>query len=274
MAKYSMDQIRAWAERYKMLLSFSAVGKEFVINENTIRYHILKHKHELCIEPVVKRINKAFGLVDGMKRCSNPKCSIKPLSEFYFNKSRKKYKPECKSCEKERAHVHYAKNPARHKEKTAKWVQNNRELARQSCKRWYSKNKESVKARTAQNTREARKTPTGKLRSAIRGGVRRLFETANTIKTKKFANIGLKHLGCSVLEFKTYIESLWLSGMTWENYGYYGWHLDHTIPIAAIKDINDLEQIKKVCHYTNLRPLWAQDNLKKGAKIEENSNVD
>jgi hypothetical protein len=52
--------------------------------------------------------------------------------------------------------------------------------------------------------------------------------------------------------------------MSWDNYGFYGWHIDHVIPLSSAKTE---EEVYKLCHYTNLQPLWAEDNLKKGSKI-------
>jgi hypothetical protein len=74
-------------------------------------------------------------------------------------------------------------------------------------------------------------------------------------------------LGCSVEEFKTYIESLWLEGMTWENRGPFGWHIDHIDPCDYF-DLSDPQQQKKCFHYTNLQPLWWRDNLVKGKKVK------
>ena len=62
--------------------------------------------------------------------------------------------------------------------------------------------------------------------------------------------------------FAEYIKSKFTEGMTLENYG--EWHIDHIIPLATAQSIED---VKRLCHYTNLQPLWAQDNLRKGAKI-------
>jgi hypothetical protein len=53
--------------------------------------------------------------------------------------------------------------------------------------------------------------------------------------------------------------------MTWENHGVHGWHIDHIIPLSSAKD--DIELLKKLCHYTNLQPLWAEENRIKSNKI-------
>lgn len=74
-------------------------------------------------------------------------------------------------------------------------------------------------------------------------------------------------LGCTMAEFVAYIESLWSAGMTWENWTRDGWHIDHIVPLSAF-DLSDEDQAKAACHYTNLRPLWAKDNLRKGAKVD------
>ena len=50
----------------------------------------------------------------------------------------------------------------------------------------------------------------------------------------------------------------------WDNYGFNGWHIDHIIPLSSAKNI---EEINKLCHYSNLQPLWAQENLSKGCKM-------
>lgn len=72
----------------------------------------------------------------------------------------------------------------------------------------------------------------------------------------------LECLGITIIEFREYLESQFVNGMSWDNYG--KWHIDHIIPISRGKN---KEEIEKLNHYTNLKPLWAVDNLKKSNKV-------
>lgn len=71
-----------------------------------------------------------------------------------------------------------------------------------------------------------------------------------------------KYLGCSIEELKIHLELKWLPGMSWDNYAYEGWHVDHVRPLASF-DLADPAQFHQAFHYTNLQPLWAIDNLHK-----------
>lgn len=73
----------------------------------------------------------------------------------------------------------------------------------------------------------------------------------------------VESLGCSVDEFKKYIECLFQPGMTWDNHGKNTWHLDHIKPLNSF-DLTDPDQIKIACNYKNMQPLWASQNLEKG----------
>lgn len=72
----------------------------------------------------------------------------------------------------------------------------------------------------------------------------------------------VKDLGCTIDELKTYLESKFQTGMTWDNWSKDGWHIDHIKPLASF-DLSDRKQLLEACHYTNLQPLWAKDNLAK-----------
>lgn len=71
-------------------------------------------------------------------------------------------------------------------------------------------------------------------------------------------------LGCNYLELVAHLESRFSDGMSWENRG--EWHIDHIIPLASAKTE---EEIIALCHYTNLQPLWAFENLSKGARMPD-----
>ena len=91
-----------------------------------------------------------------------------------------------------------------------------------------------------------------KLRSRINKALHGNYKTGSAVSD----------LGCSIGEFKTYIESLWTANMSWDNYGVDGWHIDHIKPLCQFI-LSDKVEFKKACHYTNLQPLWASDNLAK-----------
>lgn len=73
-------------------------------------------------------------------------------------------------------------------------------------------------------------------------------------------------VGCKFGFFRGYIESKFKAGMFWSNYGRGGWWLDHIRPYASF-DLTDPVQLRECCHYTNLQPLWAAENISKGRKI-------
>ena len=75
-----------------------------------------------------------------------------------------------------------------------------------------------------------------------------------------------RNLGCSWEHFKQHMEALFKEGMTWANHG--EWHVDHIKPLAKF-DLSDPEEQRKAVHFTNLQPLWAVDNLKKGDNYDE-----
>jgi hypothetical protein len=69
-------------------------------------------------------------------------------------------------------------------------------------------------------------------------------------------------IGCFPKELKEHLEKQFSNGMTWENRN--EWHIDHIIPLSSA---NSEEEVYKLCHYTNLQPLWKEDNLKKSNKL-------
>ena len=78
----------------------------------------------------------------------------------------------------------------------------------------------------------------------------------------------VKDLGCSIEEFRIYLEAHFNPGMTWDNWGKGPgkWHLDHIIPLSVF-DLTNREQFLTAAHYTNYQPLWSEENLSKGDKF-------
>ena len=91
----------------------------------------------------------------------------------------------------------------------------------------------------------------------------RIRNAIHRSKSKKAQNT-LFLIGCDISELKSYLESKFKEGMTWKNYG--EWHIDHIIPCRSFDLSNEEEQIK-CFHYTNLQPLWRNENTTKSDKL-------
>lgn len=128
-------------------------------------------------------------------------------------------------------------------------------------KKYLQKNREKVNALGRRYRREKYKNSVNfKIASCLRSRL------ASAIRKKFKSGSAVRDLGCSIDEFKKYISDKFQVGMSWDNYGQDTWHLDHIIPLCAF-DLTDRDQLMAACHYTNLQPLWARDNLQKGRKI-------
>jgi hypothetical protein len=104
---------------------------------------------------------------------------------------------------------------------------------------------------------EKRKTDVQyKLRCNLRGRLNRAMHGKMKVAS------AIRDLGCTVDFLKEWLESKFSPGMTWDNYGPF-WHIDHVRPLTAF-DLGDPEQAKQACHYTNLQPLPASENIRKG----------
>lgn len=71
-------------------------------------------------------------------------------------------------------------------------------------------------------------------------------------------------LGCTLPELKSHLESQFTAGMSWSNYGYWGWHVDHRIPVSSAKN---RAAMYRLFHFSNLQPLWQKDNFAKRDKL-------
>ena len=133
------------------------------------------------------------------------------------------------------------------------WNLKNREKARLAAKEY--RKKEGFYERNWLYTQKRKKEDVHFMLSVVLRS-----QVSSLIKNLKKSDQTIPLLGCSISEFKNHLESTWQEGMSWENYGRNGWHIDHIRPRCTF-DLS-LEEDQRVCfHYTNLRALWAKDNL-------------
>lgn len=97
--------------------------------------------------------------------------------------------------------------------------------------------------------------PEYRLAMALR---QRLYQA---LKRNYKAGSAVRDLGCSISDFRKHIESQFSPGMSWTNYGS-AWHLDHILPLSNYQ-LSDRGTLRRLVHYTNLQPLWAEDNIRK-----------
>jgi hypothetical protein len=108
-------------------------------------------------------------------------------------------------------------------------------------------------SKSCQSLKNAKNKITSNLRRRLREFTKR-----------KWSDIDL--YGCSPKELRQHLESQFTDGMDWGNYGVRGWHIDHVKPCASY-DLTDDNQIRECFHYTNLQPLWAEDNIRKRDRV-------
>jgi len=146
-------------------------------------------------------------------------------------------------------------------EQKQKYILNNPEKRKQTSINSKNKNWNNP------NNVEKRKIHSQKLEVRLKNALRSRIK--KTLKSNPKTTQTTKLVGCSIDELKHHIENQFQTGMTWDNWEQFGWHLDHIIPLSSAKTKEEMESL---CHYTNLQPLWWRDNLEKRDKIIENTN--
>jgi hypothetical protein len=224
-----------------------------------------------------------------MKKCS--KCKVeKPATNEYFQmnkKARDGLRSDCKECRKKSTEQYRCRNEAKIKEQKRNYRNNNKVEIKKQQKNHYEANKEKImkmhevyrlnnKEEISKQRKKYKIINKDKINHYVSN---KLKEDINFKLSKNIRNrmlIALKRnsksdktfnlLGCTIDQLKQHLESQFEEGMTWENHGLYGWHIDHIKPCASF-DLSDSEQQRECFHYTNLQPLWAKDNLIKNGKM-------
>ena len=193
--------------------------------------------------------NKERIIIERQKYYENNKDYFKKLSTEYYYKNIEKVK--------EQRNVYYKNNSETIIKKKKEFYKNNSEKIKKNRKEYCKNNIENI--RKYYNERR-NSDPLFKLSDNIRSRIRVFLKSKNIKKNNKTFNI----VGCIPEFLKEYIEKKFTEGMSWNNQGKYGWHIDHIIPLSSAKNE---EEIYNLCHYTNLQPLWSKDNLTKSNKI-------
>ena len=160
-----------------------------------------------------------------------------------FNKERKKLLDF-----KNKDHINEVRRKRRQTEEGAKRVAADN-------KRYGIKHRKKL---TQKYLNRRRTDPNFKILTILRGRIK------DVLKGHSKSDSTINILGCTIEELWIYLESKFTEGMTRQNHG--KWHVDHIIPCASF-DLTKPEQQVKCFHYTNLQPLWALDNLKKGKSV-------
>ena len=183
----------------------------------------------------------------------------------------------CKDCNKEVEGRSYCSTCY-----SRKWRKENKEKYRLGQDKWYKQNKkeviEKVKKYKKENPNIVQKCRNNADKEDIKKYYRDRYNNDSdyrlkvilrnrlrqSIKFHEKSGSAVSDLGCSIDELKKHLESKFTEGMSWDNYG--KWHIDHIKPLASF-DLSDREQFLRACHYSNLQPLWAKDNLIKKDRI-------
>lgn len=202
-----------------------------------------KCKNDISITFFCKDKKSKDGLSYTCRECSTSRS----------NKWKKENKPHLSNYQKS----YYNRN----KSKIKNYIYTNREHISNRMKRWRRENQEKNRL---YRRNYCKKRKSNNIEYRITCNLRNRLLDALAGRNKSSATLQL--LGCSASELKIYLENRFTLGMTWDNYGRNGWHIDHIIP-CSVFDLKNPEQQKKCFHYTNLQPLWAIDNYAKGNKI-------
>jgi len=177
-----------------------------------------------------------------------------------IKEKKKDYYEANKEKKKEKRKEYYKANKEQIKEYGKEYYEANKEKKKEYGKEYYEANKEKIKELNKDYVKTKRETqPLFKLKMNLSCSIRNAFKNKGFRKNAKSEKI----LGCSIQEFREHLENQFQPWMTWDNYGkyngelYYGWDLDHIIPLATASTEEDIIRLN---HFTNFQPLCSFTN--------------
>ena len=165
-------------------------------------------------------------------------------------------------------------NPEKSKEASRKWREKNPEYMGIASRKWREENPEysSIASRKwrEENPEKAKKYFNERYVNNIQYKLSKLVRSRlwKAISREQKVGSAVHDLGCTLEELKIHLENQFEEGMTWDNWKPDGWHIDHIKPLSKF-DLTDPVQFKEAVHYTNLQPLWAEENFKKSNKVDK-----
>jgi hypothetical protein len=191
---------------------------------------------------------------------------IKQKKKDDYNKDREKILTRIKKYREQNIDIIREKDKIRSKEKYKSnpeiyqtYYKKNKVNILKYKKTWAKKNNQKIKEQKREYIKNRNENDfLFNLKNRMRIRLYHFLTKNNITKTNKTFDI----VGCSPEFLKEHLEAQFTDGMSWDNRS--EWHIDHIIPLSSAKTEDELY---KLCHYTNLQPLWAEDNLKKSNKI-------
>ncbi len=155
--------------------------------------------------------------------------------------------------------AYYLADPARARRQRRNYYMRNRERLLELGRRQRADIGPALSAAAVVRVRRRLKSdPYFKFVHTLRTNVRGRIKARGGIKQAKTEAL----FGCTVPELRAHLARKFKPGMSWENYGFRGWHIDHILPCSSF-DLRDPKQQRRCFHFSNLRPLWALENLRK-----------
>ena len=232
-------------------------------NINKIKEYRLNNKEK------ISQFTKNYRLTNRVKisllakeyRLNNKDKINQKAKQYYLNN-----KEKIKISRAESRKKYYLNSKDKIKQKTKQYYLGNKDKIKNYQKEYKKKNWDKIKKRNrpgnlAYVKKRYKNDPAYRILINSR---QRLGKFLRKKKINK-NNTTLELIGCTPRELRIHIEKQFLPGMTWENYRWNVWHIDHKKPISLAKNMNDLIRLKLI-HYTNLQPMWAKDNIKKSNK--------